>query len=84
VLYETVYLIAPLSGGETKELVHAQNIFRTGSPSFYPKRMDLFKESQENAKELGGQLQAPPLEVFVDPSLFGWNLEGRVRVMLPS
>jgi hypothetical protein len=46
--------------------------------------MDLFKESQENAKELGGQLQAPPLEVFVDPSLFGWNLEGRVRVMLPS
>jgi hypothetical protein len=35
VLHETVYFISPLSGGKTKELgLHAQNIFRTGWPSF--------------------------------------------------
>jgi hypothetical protein len=52
---------------------------------FYPDRLDLFKEAQDLAKSLGGELQIPRFSwkySWIEP-IFGRAQARRVQVMLP-
>jgi len=52
---------------------------------FYPERMDIFREAEELAKSLGGNLKVPPLSwkySWID-RLFGRPAAKRAQVLLP-
>lgn len=53
---------------------------------FYPERLDIVKQSEQLAKDLGGQLQRPRLSWKYSwiETLFGWRLAKRAQVMLPA
>lgn len=52
---------------------------------FYPERMDIFKQAEELARSLGGELRIPPLSwkySWIDTT-FGRKLAKRAQVFLP-
>jgi hypothetical protein len=52
---------------------------------FYPERLDLFKEAEELAKSLGGELQIPRFSwkyAWIE-KMFGRSQAKRAQVMLP-
>ena len=53
---------------------------------FYPERLDIVKQVEDMAKELGGQLEAPPLSWKYSwiKAAFGWPLAKRTQVFLPN
>src|SRR5208282_4558769 len=53
---------------------------------FYPERMDIFKQAEDLARSLGGQLRIPPLSwkySWIDAT-FGRKLANRAQVLLPG
>jgi glycosyltransferase involved in cell wall biosynthesis len=52
---------------------------------FYPERLDIFKQAGEMARDLGGQLEVPPLswKYAWIRTLFGWSLAKRAQIFLP-
>jgi hypothetical protein len=53
---------------------------------FYPERLDIVKQAEDMAKELGGQLDAPQLSWKYSwiKAAFGWPLAKRAQILLPS
>ncbi len=53
--------------------------------NFYPERLDLVKQMQQRATELGGKLEVPRLSWKYSwiKSIFGWALARRAQVYLP-
>jgi glycosyltransferase involved in cell wall biosynthesis len=54
--------------------------------SFYPERMDIFRQAEEMARSLGGQLRIPPLSwkySWIDAA-FGRHVARRAQVYLPG
>jgi glycosyltransferase involved in cell wall biosynthesis len=54
--------------------------------NFYPERLDLVRNAEQMASELGGRLQEPRLSWKYSwiKSIFGWNVAKRARVTLPD
>jgi glycosyltransferase involved in cell wall biosynthesis len=52
---------------------------------FYPERLDIFEQADEMARDLGGQLEVPPLswKYAWIRTLFGWPLAKRAQIFLP-
>jgi glycosyltransferase involved in cell wall biosynthesis len=53
---------------------------------FYPERLDIFRQAEEVARELGGQLVAPRLSWKYSwiKAIFGWRAARRAQLSLPS
>jgi len=53
---------------------------------FYPERLDIFRQAQVMAKELGGEVDVPRLSWKYSwvRALFGWRLARRAQLFLPS
>lgn len=53
--------------------------------SFYPERMDIVREAEKLAEDLGGRLETPRLSWKYDwiRRLFGWPLAKRAQIFLP-
>jgi glycosyltransferase involved in cell wall biosynthesis len=54
--------------------------------NFYPERLDIFKQAEQTAKDLGGQLVIPALSWKYSwiRAIGGWNLARRAQVFLPG
>jgi glycosyltransferase involved in cell wall biosynthesis len=54
--------------------------------TFYPGRLDIAKEAEQLAMDLGGRLETPSLSWKYEwiRRLFGWGLASKARVCLPS
>ena len=52
---------------------------------FYPERLDLFRQAEEMARNLGGQLEAPRLSWKYSwiRSILGWRLARRAQLSFP-
>jgi hypothetical protein len=53
---------------------------------FYPERFDIFKQAEELARSLGGQLRIPRLSWKYSwiEMVFGWGPAKRAQVLLPN
>jgi hypothetical protein len=54
--------------------------------NFYPERLDIFKQAQQMARDLGGQLEVPrlPWKYSWIGAIFGRGLAKRTQVLLPA
>jgi len=53
---------------------------------FYPERLDIFRQAEEMARNMGGQLEPPRLSWKYSwiKVLFGWAIARRARLLLPN
>jgi hypothetical protein len=54
--------------------------------SFYPERMDIVRQAEQMAAEMGGRLEVPGLSWKYSwiQSAFGWELAKRARLFFPG
>jgi len=52
---------------------------------FYPERLDIVRQAEQTARDLGGQIAVPQLSWKYSwiKSFFGWNMAKRAQVFLP-